>query len=361
MPVYNGGRFLGRALDSLLAQSCAEWELIVVDDGSTDGTPDVLAAYGDPRIDKVRTDNGGEARARNLGLERATGEFVAFLDADDLYLPNALADMSAYLLARPQSDALFADGYVCDPADRVLSRLSDHRSGIFTGDILEPLVLTADVITVPVCTLTRRAVLERHGIRFDEQIVIGVDWDFWIRVARVARFAYLDTPTCMYRVHPASITQRARERRRRDLVRGRMKVLDADWFGDLASGTQRAFLHALLVDLLLPAQRPTVLNHPHVRALPAHDRAAVCRQVATHDLVCDVDRAAAMRLLREAGALDPTDRKTRWLLTVHDTVGPAAMLAMLRGGSGVRAAMRTLRSLWTRPVRPLPTVAAGGG
>ncbi len=231
MPVYNGARFLQHTLDSLLAQTCGDWELIVVDDGSTDTTPELLAQYDDQRFIKIRKDNGGEAHTRNVGLKHASGEFIAFLDADDLYLPTALADMAAFLAAHREYDAAFSDGYLCDENDQILSRLTEHRSGVYTGNILEPLVLTADVITVPVCTLTRRMVIQQHQIEFDEKLVIGPDWDFWIRLARYAHFGYLDKPTCMYRVHLTNITRTAGiQKRRADLLYGRLKVLNASWF-----------------------------------------------------------------------------------------------------------------------------------
>ena len=134
----------------------------------------------------IRQANQGEATPRNTGLAYATGKYVAFLDADDLYLSNALADMVAYLEAHPEFDVVLCDGYLCDQNQCILSRLSEHRSSICTGDILEPLVLTADVITVPVCTMTRRAAIEQYHVTFDKNLVIGPDWDFWIQLARYA-------------------------------------------------------------------------------------------------------------------------------------------------------------------------------
>ena len=93
MPVYNGELFIEQALDSLLAQSFQDWELIIVDDGSTDSTPFILNRYAvDPRIRVIRQNNAGEAGARNTGLDNMKGEYMAFLDADDIYLPSALSD-----------------------------------------------------------------------------------------------------------------------------------------------------------------------------------------------------------------------------------------------------------------------------
>ena len=103
MPVFNGERYLGEALDSFLGQTYRPLEVIVVDDGSTDGTAGVVARYGE-RIAYLFQPNAGPAAARNLGLGAARGEFVAFLDADDLWHPEKLARQMARFRARPELD-----------------------------------------------------------------------------------------------------------------------------------------------------------------------------------------------------------------------------------------------------------------
>ena len=89
VPVYNGARFLAQAIDSILAQTRVDLEIIVVEDGSTDRTPDVAKGYGD-RVKYVRQENAGPAAARNRGVAEARGEFIAFLDADDTWAPAKL-------------------------------------------------------------------------------------------------------------------------------------------------------------------------------------------------------------------------------------------------------------------------------
>ena len=101
VPVYNGEEFLAEALDSIIAQSEPPFEIIVVDDGSTDGTPEVTRRYGE-RIRYQRQENAGPAAARNAGLEIANGELIAFLDADDLWHAEKLARQSARFIARPE-------------------------------------------------------------------------------------------------------------------------------------------------------------------------------------------------------------------------------------------------------------------
>ena len=106
IPVFNGERFLGEALDSVLAQTYRPVETIVVDDGSTDGTPAVAARYGQ-RVTYLRQPNAGSAAAKNRGLRAVQGELVAFLDADDLWHPDKLARQRQRLLERPQLSLCF--------------------------------------------------------------------------------------------------------------------------------------------------------------------------------------------------------------------------------------------------------------
>lgn len=103
VPVFNGERYLGETLNSMLAQTHSPLEIIVVDDGSTDGTTDVVAKYGD-KVRYLRQENSGPAVARNRGLDAAQGEYIAFLDADDLWHPEKLTRQMGRFEARPELD-----------------------------------------------------------------------------------------------------------------------------------------------------------------------------------------------------------------------------------------------------------------
>ena len=104
MPVYNGEKYISTAIDSVLAQTCGDWELIVVNDGSKDGTAKVLEAYADnPQIRIIHQPNGGVSVARNRAMQEATGDYFAFLDADDLWLPEHLATMQYLIHEYPQA------------------------------------------------------------------------------------------------------------------------------------------------------------------------------------------------------------------------------------------------------------------
>lgn len=356
-PVYNGERFLRPALDSLLAQTFQDWEHIVVDDGSTDGTASILASYTDPRLIKLRQANAGEAAARNAGLDQARGDYIAFLDADDLYRPEALADFVRFMQAHPDSDAVFSDGYFCDEADQPLLRLSEHRPGIFTGNILEPLVLSASVITVPVCTMTRRAAIEREHLRFDRNLVIGPDWDFWIRLARYAQFNYLDKLTCLYRIHSTNIQRTSGQQKRlNDLAYGRMKVLDADWFPGLSLPTRRRFISEFLANILVnqPDRQKAVLEHEHVRDLPAADQAGLWRQVGIEYLLNHAETEFALECVRRCVQLQPNDRKGQAVLRAVRIGGVPTARAVLRGWQMLTNTRRRIRSMSKPQPKPVP-------
>src|SRR5689334_9621809 len=130
VPVYNGERYLAEALDSILAQTHRPLQAIVADDGSTDGTAAVAAAYGD-RVLVLRQANAGPAAARNLGLAAARGEYVAFLDADDLWHPRKLERQLARFRARPQLDycvSLMQNFWMPELAEEA-ARYRAHRRG----------------------------------------------------------------------------------------------------------------------------------------------------------------------------------------------------------------------------------------
>lgn len=320
MPVYNGERYLADAIGSVLSQTWQDWELIAINDGSTDRTQCILEMFNDKRIIIVQQQNQGAAAARNAGLEKATGDYIAFLDADDLYLQNAFADCVAHLDGHPSVDAIFGDGYIIDSSQQALMNVAEVRPGIYTGYILEHEILNPHVVSFPVCTMTRRAVIEHHGLRFDTGLSPSEDWDFWIQLARYAQFDHLQKNICMYRVHATNTTKTTdRERRRYDLVQGRMKILESDWFDTLSVGTRRAFLHNFLMGPLTGniAQQRLVLHSAAFLHLPASDQAALLRLMASEYILEGKELIFADHCLQQSLVIWPSNRKAQVLLSLR--------------------------------------------
>jgi hypothetical protein len=202
IPTYNRADLLGEAIDSVLAQEWPELELLVVDDGSTDETPEVLAGYGD-RVRVIRQENAGESAARNTGIHAATHELVALLDSDDYWLPGKLERQLALFSQDPAPDVTFTAytriGDVAEEEDIVL----DHWEGT-QEDALEQLLLGCRINTST--ALGRRSAFIDAGL-YDTSLRCAQDYDLWLRIAaRGYRTAYVPEPLATYRIHPGAVS-----------------------------------------------------------------------------------------------------------------------------------------------------------
>ena len=187
-PAYDVARFVGTTVDSVLAQTVASWEMVVVDDGSEDGTAAVVARRRDPRIRLLRQKNAGVSAARTRAIAAARGRAILFLDADDWLAPDALSRLSAALHAAPDAVGAYgAFAFVAEeaePGDPPLRR----KTGPFpAGDILERL-LVQNLFANGGHLLLRREAVDRAG-PFHAHIRYGEDWEYWIRLAIQGPFA----------------------------------------------------------------------------------------------------------------------------------------------------------------------------
>lgn len=203
IPAFNAAAFVRRAVDSVLAQSHPAHEILVIDDGSTDDTAEVLSAYGDA-IRVIRQPNGGLSNARNRGLREATGEFVAFLDADDRWLPDKLARQVEVMRSDPAigfcstvtlvetPDGQPLDRWGCPEIDGTLLRTLFLRNGAVPGSGSG--------------VLARRALFEQVGT-FDESLRSLEDIDMWMRLAAVTGYRCLPEPLTLIVKHPDSMSR----------------------------------------------------------------------------------------------------------------------------------------------------------
>jgi glycosyltransferase involved in cell wall biosynthesis len=223
VPCYNGAHFLPDALDSALAQTFADYELLVIDDGSTDNTAEVAGDYSarhPGRVRYIHQENKGLAVARNTAIAAARGDLLALLDCDDLWMPERLAEGVRVMDACPEVGLLHAD-IVCIDADRrplpPLSR--DER--FLSGRIFEHIYTRRAHVSCPT-VLFRRECVEKVG-GFDPELTrLGCeDRDLWLRIARHWPFAYIPRPMAQYRITPGSMS-----RNREKMMKAKMYVLE---------------------------------------------------------------------------------------------------------------------------------------
>ncbi len=199
IPTHNYGRFLREAIDSVLAQTFQDLEIIVVDDASTDETRAVVAEYGD-RVRYVYHEGRRPNRTRNVGLDAARGRYVAFLDADDKWLPEKLRLQLPLIEARPDVGLvyggirLFESGTGATVGYHPLDRCR-------RGRVLRELFLW-QMIPSPT-PLIRREVFARVG-RFDEAEIAADDWEMWLRIASAYDLDFVPSPVALYRVHAST-------------------------------------------------------------------------------------------------------------------------------------------------------------
>jgi glycosyltransferase involved in cell wall biosynthesis len=200
IPTYNYARYLPEAIDSVLAQTYAPLEIIVVDDGSTDDTPQVLATYGE-KIRIIRQDNQGVAAARNTGVAAARGEYIALLDSDDLWLPRKLELQVARFESDPALGFVHCGAETFD-GERTLGVLADGMEGW-----VREAILSLDRVVIPVPgsgTLFSKRVIDETG-GFDVRLPPSDDWDLCYRIATRYPIGFVRDVLVRYRLHGSGI------------------------------------------------------------------------------------------------------------------------------------------------------------
>lgn len=226
IPIYNYGHYLPDALDSVLGQTATDWECLIVDDGSTDETPEVARRYAerDSRFRYLRQENRGPAAARNNAMRNSTGEFLQFLDADDKLAPFKLALHSRYLDEHPGVDLVYgvATFFRTEEPDKVLYSLHGHLSRPMmqkVGSNAEALRKLQEYnITPPVAIMMRRSVIDRVGY-FNETSRGTEDWDYWLRCAIAGcEIRYVESETVGFMRTHSDSASRSTERMIRALI-----------------------------------------------------------------------------------------------------------------------------------------------
>jgi len=221
IPAYNAEATIQATINSVQAQSYREFEILVIDDGSTDSTIQVVSeiAEQDNRIQIHSYANAGPSIARNRGIDQAKGEFLAFLDADDLWTPEKISEQLAALNLSPQAGLAYSWIDWIDENDQFLR----HGSHIAAeGKVLDQLLLR-NFIDNGSNALVRREVFEKIG-GFDSKLPASEDWDMWLRIALIYDFVCVPKVQVYYRILKTSLSTNVQQ-----LSRANLEVLD-DFF-----------------------------------------------------------------------------------------------------------------------------------
>jgi glycosyltransferase involved in cell wall biosynthesis len=205
MPVYDGARYLTAAIDSLLHQTFQDFEVVVVDDGSTDATPEILRGYG-RRLRVLRQAHAGIVLALNAALERARGEFVARMDADDVAEPSRLERQVDFLRRHPEVGVLGTALRFVDDRERSLG-----ISRVVADDLsIRWMCLLACPFMHP-SVMLRRSVLAEHRLSYAETARAAEDYELWVRMLRCTQGANLRAPLVRHRLHRGSLSARTED------------------------------------------------------------------------------------------------------------------------------------------------------
>lgn len=207
IPSYNCERYIAETINSVLGQTFRNLELIVVDDGSTDRTQEIVKSFGAP-VRLVTQANARVCAARNRGIAEARGTFICLMDHDDYWFPNKLTDQVHALNKHPEADVAYspfimwypgADGKFPDPASLAPEAAPADIDPEYSGWVYHRLLL--DCIMLTSSAMFRKEVFENCGT-FDVNLPYSEDWDLWLRISRKHAFVKLRHPTTLYRQHP---------------------------------------------------------------------------------------------------------------------------------------------------------------
>jgi glycosyltransferase involved in cell wall biosynthesis len=202
IPTFNRANYIGEAIQSVLDQTFKEFEIIIVDDGSTDSTQQVVGSFHDARIRYLREPHRGIGASMNRGIASSTGAYVARLDSDDVWLPHLLAVEMAVLAGHPEVGAAYARA----------EAMNERRQPLPTGRGMPPrypgdsfLSLLYEDSTSTITTIVRRACFEKAGL-YDESLTTSEDWDMALRIGRYYPLLFVDQVLGRFRLHETNLT-----------------------------------------------------------------------------------------------------------------------------------------------------------
>lgn len=242
MPTYNRAKFIKDAVNSVLSQSFKDFELIIINDGSTDTTEKVILKFKDPRILHIRRrKNEGLPSARNLGISKARGRYISYLDDDDIYYPRHLKTLSDFLDTHQGIGLVYADTHFKKNGKAFVPYSFDYSKKHLEID---------NIIPGDASLMHRREAFDKAGY-FDESLSFGEDWDMWLRISDAYNFFHLKAVVACIRFHERNMTDNAKEPFRAYLYVIRKRLMRKNsglpFKGYYAAITQR-LLHKFKID-----------------------------------------------------------------------------------------------------------------
>jgi len=253
MPAYNAEKYIGAAMQSVIAQTYSQWELIVVDDGSTDNTAAVVHEFSakDARIKSFAQPNGKQAKARNTGIKNSRGDLLAFLDADDLWLEKKL-ELQVQALSETTADVVYSSGYIFHGDDsHAQAKICPATLGRTDGAHMFEMLLWRN--TVPVTSVIMRRETFLKAGWFDESPAYQSceDYDLWLRAAKSGALFYgLDEKLFRYRRHLAASTSKD-SAWLRPMLRVVQRHIDESHFSEAEKRTRLRGLYRDLITALI--------------------------------------------------------------------------------------------------------------
>ena len=205
MPTYNRADYLKKAVQSILDQTFNNFELVIINNYSTDDTLEVINAFNDSRIKVINFKNGGViAKSRNQGIMQSVGKYIAFLDDDDLWCPDKLELQIKYMDEHPDFDLVYSNALIIDEHGNKNGLLKDSKDAK-TGHVFLDLLYEN---FIPVLTvLMKREIFESIGPLTEDTSMIGrEDYECWLRVSLKYNFGYVDKPLALYRIHSEGVS-----------------------------------------------------------------------------------------------------------------------------------------------------------
>lgn len=197
IPCFNSAGFIRETIESVLNQTFRDFEVVVIDDGSKDETGEIIKNYNDEQIHYFYQENQGLSRARNRALFLSRGEYIAFLDHDDIWLPDKLAKQVEILNEQPDIDFVYTNYY--KKMSNSTKLFIGYREKQPVGNVFGPFIRYYPVVMTT--SMVRKETIDRLGSPFDESLYLTEEYDLFMRLFFKSKAEYIDTPLAIYRVH----------------------------------------------------------------------------------------------------------------------------------------------------------------